>query len=556
MRRWNAPFCLLLCLAPAARLAAQPSDGITLTLVPGPDPLEVTLEWTGGQPDFEVFRSADPAMIFDSGSRLGETSSRIWVDLPGPDGVVYYAVAPKDPPDATIVPGAPDRVLLSGTVAAPDGPFEGEVLIEGPLITCVAPSCSGQPGAAGATVVTTNGIILPGLIDAHNHGLFNIFDESDWSPQRLYTNHNQWTAETRYQEMVDAKQYLGGEGTSPVDDRCEMDKYAEIKALAAGTTSFLLAPGTSRSCFASLARTIDTPQNDLGADRIQTSISVPSSTSAQSVCNNFASGTTNAYVVHIAEGTDQTALNEFNALAGRAGGCLLSPLTTIVHGTALGAAEFATMAAHGMRLVWSPKSNMFLYGGTTRVDLAIAAGVSTIALAPDWALGGGVNLLDELRSADAVDAAQFGDILTPERLFRMVTIDAARALGVDALLGSLEPGKRADIAVIGGDRADPYAALLAATPRDVRLVMVDGRALFGDSALIAAGPATPGCETIPLCGRGKFLCAAEEATTDKLGQTYGEILQVLESALADYDAGVLGGTAPGFSPIAPLAACP
>jgi 5-methylthioadenosine/S-adenosylhomocysteine deaminase len=186
--------------------------------------------------------------------------------------------------------------------------------------------------------------------------------------------------------MVDAKQYLGGESGSPVNYRCEMDKYAEIKALIAGTTSFLLAPGTTNACYASVIRTIDTPQNDLGQDKIQTSVSVPTETSAQSVCNNFASGTTDAYVVHIAEGIDQTALNEFATLSSRAG-CLLSPKTTIVHGTALGTAEFTTMAAHGMRLVWPPKSNMFLYNDTARIDLAIQAGVSTIALAPDWALG-------------------------------------------------------------------------------------------------------------------------------------------------------------------------
>src|SRR5262249_52721536 len=229
----------------------------------------------------------------------------------------------KPDPPAAIVDGAEDRILLSGTVVTPSGPLEGEVLVEGNQITCVAPSCLGQPGASGATVVTTNGIILPGLIDAHNHGLYNIFDETDWTPQQFYTNHNQWTAETRCMQMVDAKQYLGAEGGSPVDYRCEMDKYAEIKALIAGTTSFLLAPGAvNLSCYASLVRTIDTPQNDLPADKIQTSVSIPSNTTAQSVCNNFNNGTTDAYVVHVAEGTDQAARNEFSTLASRAAGCL------------------------------------------------------------------------------------------------------------------------------------------------------------------------------------------------------------------------------------------
>jgi hypothetical protein len=540
----------------AAAGAAGGADGITLSIAPGPGPSDATLAWTGSQPVFEVFGAPDPAAAGNPATKIGETEARSFVDAAPAAGILYYVVGRKPDPPAAITPGAEDRILLTGTVVGPGGPFEGEVLVEGNLIACAAASCAALPGAAGATLVATNGIILPGLIDAHNHGLFNIFDESDWNPAQLYGDHNDWTSDARYQETVDAKQYLGGESGSPEDYRCEMDKYAEVKALIAATTSFLAAPGTARSCYASVVRTIDTPQNDLGADRIQTSISVPSASAAQSVCNNFASGATDAYVVHVAEGINQTALNEFASLAGRAGGCLLSPKTTIVHGTALGAAEFATMAAHGMRLVWSPRSNVDLYGETARIDLAIQAGVGVIAVAPDWTLNGSANMLDELRFADAVDASRLGDILTPRRLFDMATIDAARALAVDALLGSIEPGKRADLAVIGGWRGDPYAALLLARPADVRLVLVDGRALYGDAQLVEAGPSAPGCENVAICGAPKFLCVAETSTLNKLDQTFGQIQQILAAALADYDADVIGGTAAPFSPLAPLTECP
>ncbi len=532
------------------------ADGIELTVTPGPVAGALVLQWTGNQPVFEVYRSPAAASVADLANLQAETAARTYMDAALAGDLLFYLVARKPDPPARMIDGAEDRILITGTVLGPAGPFEGEVLVEGTSITCAAVSCSGQPGAAGATVLNINGTILPGLIDAHNHGLFNIFDETDWSPLQFYGNHNQWTNEARYQEMVDAKQYLNSEGTSPVDFGCEMDKYAEVKALIAGTTSMVVAPGLGRSCYASLIRTADTSQNDLGADRIQTSISVPSSSTAQSVCNNFASGATDAYLVHIAEGVDQTALNEFASLASRAGGCLLAPETVIVHGTALGTPEFTTMAPHGMKLVWSPKSNMFLYNDTTRIDLAIAAGVSTIALAPDWALGGSINLLDELKFADEVDAATFGDILTPERLFQMVTIDAARVLALDGVLGSLEVGKRADIIVIGGYRPAPYDALLLATPESVRLVMVAGRVLYGDSQLVSAGPAVPGCESLSVCGTDKFICAAEASTSNKLNQPYVEIRQTLVDALTDHDLNVLPAGTPGFSPIAPLTKCP
>jgi cytosine/adenosine deaminase-related metal-dependent hydrolase len=268
------------------------------------------------------------------------------------------------------------------------------------------------------------------------------------------------------------------------------------------------------------------------------------------VCDRFTSGQTNAYVVHVAEGVDATAKNEFATLAARANGCLLAPQTTIVHGTALDTPEFTQMAQANMRLVWSPKSNVFLYGSATRVDLALAAGVKTIALAPDWSLGGSVNLLDELAFAARYDD-EHGDVLTSQRLFEMVTIDAARAVGVDAELGSLEVGKRADLVLASGDPANPYGAVVGLRPDAVRLVMVGGRVLYGDPALQAA--ASPGCEALEVCGAPKFLCAAEESTANLLNQTFAEITDRLGQALTAYDA--TSGQAP-FAPIAPIARCP
>ena len=59
------------------------------------------------------------------------------------------------------------------------------------------------------------------------------------------------------------------------------------------------------------------------------------------MCANFAVGVTNAYLIHIAAGVDQTALNEFDDLstAPTTAGCLFAPQTAIIHGTARGATE-------------------------------------------------------------------------------------------------------------------------------------------------------------------------------------------------------------------------
>lgn len=493
------------------------------------------------------------------------------------DGVVEDAPATETTTDAvagcapTPAPavtktGVAGKLLLKGTVVTADSFFVGEVLVEGDTITCAAASCSASAGAATATVVETNGIIMPGLIDTHNHILFDIFDETDWAPTRAYGNHNQWPGEARYSAMVDAKQWLNNEAgpTPQADIGCEMDKFGELKGLVAGTTSIAgSANPANRACYGSLARTIDQTPNDLGSDKVQAATLFPTATSANGVCNNFASGSTAAYLIHIAEGIDTTALGEFGKLGTvtTTAECLYAPQTTIVHGTALGDAELTKMASKGMKLTWSPRSNVFLYGSgtdltkTTNIPLALAKGIN-VAIAPDWSMGGSQNMLDELRFADKVDNTAWGDKLTPKMLFQMATINAAKNVALDSVLGSIAVGKKADLMVIGGDASAPYDALLKATPRDVRLTMVGGVVLYGDKVLESIAPATPGCETIDVCCASKFVCVAESGgtTTDKLGQTYATIKSVIEKGLSDYDA--LALTAFKFAPLTPLVRCP
>jgi hypothetical protein len=459
--------------------------------------------------------------------------------------------------------GKPGSILLRGTVVTPDDVYDGEVLVVGDTIACADVSCAATPGAADASVVETHGIIFPGMIDTHNHILFDIFDEDDWAPTKVYSNHNQWGAEPRYGAMLDCKQWLNGEGKSPLDFGCEMDKYGELKGLVAGTTAIVGAPNPgNRACFASLSRSIDQTKNGLPTDKVQTSTPFPPS-SGDAVCDNFTNGKTDAFLVHCGEGVDATAKNEFAKLGTTTtvDGCLYSPKTAIVHGAAFDATELDVMAAHQMSLVWSPKSNVFLYGGgtdmkkTARVPDALAKGIN-VALAPDWSLGGSQNLLDELRFADRVDTEAFGDVIDHKTLVQMVTKNAAKALGLESVLGTIEKGKKADLFVIGGDTTKPYDALLAATPLDVRLVLVAGAPLYGDPSLVGIAQAAPPCEPIDLCCRTKFVCFAAPGgdASNKLGQTFAEVTDILTKALTDYDAQKL--TQWSFAPLAPVVKCP
>jgi 5-methylthioadenosine/S-adenosylhomocysteine deaminase len=469
---------------------------------------------------------------------------------------------------ATVTPGASDRFMLLGTVVTPDVAFEGQVLVEGTLITCVAPGlgCSGQVGAVGATILDTHGVIAPGLIDTHNHILFDVFDNDDWLPSQIYADHNGWPNEPRYQAMLDVKQCLedasqGKPAYCPATYdgagslKCEMDKWGELKGMIAGTTSIVGLAGTTSACFGSLSRTIDASQNGLGQDKIQTSaLFPPSKAAADGVCANFASGKTEAYLIHVGEGTNASALAEFTKLgtASTTQGCLYAPQTTITHGTAFTATEFTQMAAAGIRLTWSPASNVALYGATTNIPAALDANVS-VALAPDWSMGGSQNLLDEMRFADAWDDAHFADRLKPKDIVAMTTKNAAAALALSGKIGTIAVGALADLMVVSRSKTDPFASIVDARPKDVRLTMIGGRVLYGDAALVAAAPALPGCETLDVCGTPKFVCVAETTATSKLDQTLVQIKAALEAAMLDVDA--LSPDGFDFAPLAPLVKC-
>lgn len=498
--------------------------------------------------------------VFDSGVR--DSGMR---DGGADTGPIDSGVEP------TVIIGAPDRILLRGTVVTPETVVDGEVLIEGSVITCVGTTatCDAKMGAQGATVIETHGIIAPGLIDTHNHILFDIFDDSDWLPAKSYTNHADWTTEPKYQAMLDVKQCLANDsqgkpvwcdqtpyGNAAGSLKCEMDKYGELKGLVSGTTSIVGLPGTSAACFGSLARSIDVSQNGIGSDHVQTSaLFPPSKSSADGVCAAFASLKTEAYLIHCGEGTDAKALAEFTTLGSvsTTPECLYAPQTALTHGTSFTKAEFDVMAAKGMKLIWSPHSNVSLYGATADIPTALTSGVA-VSLAPDWSMGGSRNMLEELRFAKNWSDTKWAGRLSAKDLLVMSTVNPAKVLSLSDTIGSLKQGLLADIVVYAGDATKPYDAIVGAREGDVRLVMIGGTVLFGDKVLEKAAPAAPGCETLDSCGRPKFLCAATTNTTSKLDQTYATIKKSLEDALVAADA-LTPNDGWNFAPLTPLVGC-
>ena len=193
-----------------------------------------------------------------------------------------------------------------------------------------------------------------------------------------------------------------------------------------------------------------------------------------------------AFLIHLSEGghQDASAAREFAMLKGRG---LLVPGVALIHGVALQPANFTEMAAHGVSLIWSPRSNLELYGSTADVAAAKAAHVK-IALAPDWSPTGSDGLLAELNYAAAWNDTQTPHPFTDRELVAMATSTPADLIGASDRLGALAAGRDADLLVISpetdGTKHDAYWTLTHATAAQVMLVMVEGEPLYGDPDLL------------------------------------------------------------------------
>ncbi len=114
----------------------------------------------------------------------------------------------------------------------------------------------------------------------------------------------------------------------------------------------------------------------------------------------------------------------------------------------------------------------------------------------------------------------------------MVTRDAAAILKWHKALGSLEPGKRADLVVISGKAGDPYEALIKAQETSIRLVMINGIARYGTPGLMSAlGPVG---EKLHVGGKERRLFLQQEtADPDVSSVSLGAARSALRAALGD-----------------------
>ena len=497
-----------------------------------------------------------------------------------------------------------EGILLRGTVVTMDAAGtilrNGNVLIRDGRIDATWQGTKAPTGVDISNVVVidlgSTGLIFPGLINLHNHPTYDTLETWPAPSSHVqallgrplgsepYANRYQWNtamgnSPPEFLRLVANPQSLLN---APIGLNLypEVGKYAEVQAMLGGETATQGGPLDPRVDNI-LIRNVD--DVNFGRSKIQSrvqSIDSLSATDLGSLVAAMQNGQVDAWFIHLAEGVRDSqrrpgdtfsSRSEFTSLISKG---LLTDNTVVIHGNGLEPADFLAMRAAqsirldgggdglGAKLVWSPLSNLLLYGQTVLVYHALQAGL-VVSLGTDWTPSGSRNLLDELKIADIAirDPRLLGsdrDLVpslsltgkTPEQrddaeialdklLVEMVTINPARTLRWNREVGSIEPGKFADLFVIGKPKHpsagnlpnSPYRNLIDATEQDVRLVLVNGDPLAGDVALMKL--LKPGDYEVITSTGGCFQKAIDvtNAGVPQGTETFAHITQALQDGL-------------------------
>jgi cytosine/adenosine deaminase-related metal-dependent hydrolase len=421
-------------------------------------------------------------------------------------------------------------VLVTGRLLLPTEPLDGEVLIDGSgTIVCVAASCATTPTYvddavkykatydAATQVTCSNSVISPGLINAHDHITFANTPPQPHGAERFEHRHD-WRKGIRGHKKI-STWGTGGAGAASL---------AELRFVMSGTTSAASAGGAN-----GLMRNLDSTAAQLeglklkivDSDTFPLKDSTPPTPFPPADCSGYAAGrdttTTLAaydgFLPHIAEGVDQAAHMEFLCQSDAADPThvLLAKQTAVIHGVGLNATDVAKYHGAKTGLIWSPRSNIDLYGNTAPVVLYDNLGVQ-ISLGTDWLPSGSMNMSRELRCADEYNKTYLGNHFSEKQLWQMVTQNAAFAVGGPNAVGALKPGYIGDLAVFSTGNGKDYRAVISAGVEDVILVLRGGKVLYGDDSLLSQkGLGADTCEDLDVCGIKKKACVKQDlGTTD------------------------------------------
>lgn len=403
--------------------------------------------------------------------------------------------------------GQDASLLLRGDIVTPDGIARDRyILVRDGRIAEISRRRPARTENVRVLETRRGEWIFPGLINLHTHATYNFLPL--WrSANAPFANRFEWRADPAYRKEVGgfAREFAKRDGMREI-----ISVFGELQAVAGGTAilqeDFAL-DAEKKMGGLLLCRDTASPE-DFGLPPDRQIMSVvdffqpgpdgaprPLAERIGAYKKARDSGSLVATIVHLAEGrsgfgsnrgVDPYSRAEFESFMAfpelQDAEAVRSAPFSIVHGCGIDAhdpAHIAFLRDRGISLIWSPVSNLLLYGDTLDVETFLAAGIN-VALGSDWAPSGSKHVWDEAKFARSYFQA-IGSPVSDALIFEMVTINAGRCLGMDHA-GRISEGALADFFILRSpiESDNPHEIFLGTEDKDVLATIIAGEPIYGD----------------------------------------------------------------------------
>ena len=405
------------------------------------------------------------------------------------------------------IASATDPFVLIGRVVTMDdaNPVidRGAVYVQGNSIAHVLDATDPAPaGFEAAERIDTHGTIYPGLIELHNHLSYNVLPV--WAVPEQFANRDGWSKGPVYRGTISGPMSVLGR-TAGMGEA--VVRYVETKCLLGGTTTsqgIALAgdAGIQKYYFGAIRNVEET--KDKALHDALTRIADVDAKDASKFLKRL--NGSSCLLLHLSEGkkSNKPARDHFLALQQGDGTWAITSHLAGIHCIALTKADFGVMAERQASTVWSPLSNLLLYGETADIGAAREQGVK-IGIGSDWSPSGSKNLLFEMRVASIVAAGA----ISHRELLAMATTTAAAILGWKKI-GSIAPTNRADLLVVSGRTHEAHEHLFTCSETDISLVVIDGVARAGTKTLMGRFAFNVATETVQVGSTTRVVYLAQD----------------------------------------------
>ncbi len=451
-----------------------------------------------------------------------------------------------------------DVLLDGGTVVTMDGKRRviepGAVAIRGNSIAAVGPSAEVRAHFTGDYVVDCSGhVVMPGLVNTHGHLPMSIL-RGLADDLRLDVWLHGYIMPVEHEFVNPEFCFLGGTlacaemmrgGTTCFADMYYFEEEVAWAATEAGMrgvcgeTVMKLPTPDAASYEESLRYAADFMARWKGHELV---LAVPAPHSPYMCTADILRQTTSLareydvpQLIHVSETADevgawldQTSMRPVRWLEDAG---VLEAKVTAAHCVHVNSEEMHLLARWGVGVAHNPTSNLKLASGIAPVAEMLATGVAVGVGTDGCASNNDLNMFEEMRLAALLPKGATGNpvVVPAQEALAMATIYGARALHLDHLIGSLEPGKRADIIVVDTERLhslphydttgqNVYSRLVyTAQAADVHHVFVNGKHVIDDGDLLTINEGDVVQQVRRLSERiSRFFVAREQSVLDKL----------------------------------------